>query len=123
MKDKDEPAKPTMTFERYRIPQWTYEALGKPTKGMPKDYNFILNNLLTFADEPLAARGGKVICTITEGNLTGIGVAVCSYSDVFKRKIGYDIAKTRAERALDLVKQLDLPDYSTRKYQVTITPQ
>jgi hypothetical protein len=122
MQQKDEPAKKYTEFIRYRVPQRIYEALGKPVEQPPSDiFLFHQDELDIVGDQP-AARGGKVVCKMCEGQLTGIGVAVCSFSDVFDRKKGYDLAAVRASLALSQLLQLDLSESSNLRWEMTIEP-
>lgn len=110
-KDKDEPSSPKpvkqiISFEYERVRQQHYEAIGRPVEHRPAEGDLIELDLLNDLNINLASRGGKTICTIKERNFTGIGVAVCSYSDVFNRGMGKQIAYERAALALDYCKEV-----------------
>lgn len=109
MKSKDDPSSPKVTYEYYRVTKATYRKLGAPVERRPKDSDLIRTDILNKQGARIARRGGKVICTVKQGVYTGIGVAVCSYSDMFHSTEGRNRATDRAMDALRFCKELDAP--------------
>jgi len=88
-------------YEYRRISVKTALWSGWPTRGKPNDDQLQPASVIrNDPEQSFYGRGGLSICEARRGQLVGFGIAVCSFSDIFNKAKGRELARKRAKTAL-----------------------
>lgn len=87
-------------YEYRRVSMETAREYGKPTKGKPRNEQLEVVDQSKGPNQSYYARGGAVFCEARRGPFAALGIATCSFSDIFSAKKGRYLAYKRAEIAL-----------------------